>query len=151
MASTQNNGSPPAAASSPSEGHTTVIVLFVSLGGLFLLASLSAALCIFIQKKRNKVVQKSDVINVDEHLKVHEAIAPGPNGTQSVILTIEDDVHVQEQIKKNEVSREGFHAKPTDSAEGLQSKGNTKEDLLANADNTASSARSSHHLIEHKH
>ncbi|KAF5197009.1 leucine-rich repeat extensin-like protein [Thalictrum thalictroides] len=136
MASIQNNGIP----TSPSGGHTTVIVLFVSLGGIFFLACLFAAICFFIKKKRNKVVQKSEVINVDEHLKVHEAIAPGPHGTQAVVLTIEEDVHVQEQIKKNELSREG-----------LEGKNNTKEELLAVADNAASSAPSAHHLLELKH
>ncbi|EXB40985.1 hypothetical protein L484_020720 [Morus notabilis] len=88
---------------SPTPGHysTVIVVVFVSLGGLFFLAFLSVALCCFIKKKK-RVDEKAEIINFDEHKKVQEAIVPGPNGEQVKILTIEEDVHIDEEIKKAE-------------------------------------------------
>ncbi|XP_050213259.1 protein TRACHEARY ELEMENT DIFFERENTIATION-RELATED 6 [Mercurialis annua] len=86
----------------PSNDSTTVIVVvFVSLGGVLFFAFLAFALCCFI-KKRNKKLQETDLIRVDEHLKVKEAIVDGPRGPKSVVLEIEDDLHVDEVIKKQE-------------------------------------------------
>lgn len=46
--------------------------------------------------------EKAEIIHFDEHKKVQEAIVPGPNGEQVKILTIEEDVHIDEEIKKAE-------------------------------------------------
>ncbi|OVA00288.1 hypothetical protein BVC80_1495g78 [Macleaya cordata] len=129
--------------------NTTIIIVFVSLGGLFFLAFLSVALCCFIKKKKKKMVQKTEIINIDEHMKVQEAIIPGPHGTQAAILSIEEDVHIQEGIKKNERVGEGFHAKSVESNEGLHdinSAESTSHDLAVGA----SSLGSNHQLLEHK-
>ena len=42
----------------------------------------------FTKKKKKKMVQETDIIRVDEHLKVKEASVPGPNGVQGVVLEI---------------------------------------------------------------
>ncbi|KAJ6991145.1 protein TRACHEARY ELEMENT DIFFERENTIATION-RELATED 7 [Populus alba] len=97
----------------PTPGHhsTVIIVVFVSLGGLFFLAFLSVALCCFIKKKKKKTVQKTEILEFDEHTKVHEAIVPGPHGEKITVLNIEEDVHLVEEIKKNEKLTEGSHIK----------------------------------------
>ena len=92
---------PPPPPSPPSDNHPTVIVIvFISFGSLLFLAFLAAALFCFLNKKK-KAVQEVEIIHVDEHKKVREAIIPGPRGTQSVILSIDDDVHIDERIAKN--------------------------------------------------
>ena len=97
----------------PTPGHhsTVIIVVFVSLGGLFFLAFLSVALCCFIKKKKKKTVQKTEILEFDEHTKVQEAIVPGPHGEKITVLNIEEDVHLVEEIKKNEKLTEGSHIK----------------------------------------
>ncbi|KAF6154904.1 hypothetical protein GIB67_018341 [Kingdonia uniflora] len=124
----------------PSENHTTFIVVFVSLGGLFFLAFLSVALCCFIKKKR-KIVQKTEILNVDEHLKVQEAIMPGPHGTETVILSVEEDIHIQEVIKKNETVGQGLHGRSVNGDEDLHAK---------SVEIGESSSGPSHQLIEPK-
>ncbi|XP_052201509.1 protein TRACHEARY ELEMENT DIFFERENTIATION-RELATED 7-like [Diospyros lotus] len=108
---------PPPPPPSPSDnGSTTVIVIvFVSFGGLLFLAFLAVALCCFI-KKRKKMVQETDIVHVDERLKVKEAIVPGPHGPQAVVLSVEEDVHVGEEILKKEKSLEGMQAKSVEMA-----------------------------------
>ncbi|KAL8110592.1 uncharacterized protein LOC141672984 [Apium graveolens] len=83
--------------------HTVIVVIFVSLGGIFFLAFLSVALFCFLKKKK-KTVQETDIVKIDEHLTIKEAIIPGPHGPQTVILSVEDDIHIQEDIRKNESS-----------------------------------------------
>ncbi|KAL4271429.1 hypothetical protein GQ457_13G010560 [Hibiscus cannabinus] len=80
--------------------HTVIIVVFFSCGGFFLLACAVVVLYCFL--KRKKKVEETDLVHVDERLKVKEAIVPGPHGPQAVILGIEDDVHVTEDIVKTE-------------------------------------------------
>ncbi|OVA06592.1 hypothetical protein BVC80_6729g4 [Macleaya cordata] len=101
--------------------HTTIIIVFVSLGGLLFLAFLSVALCCFMKRKK-KMVQETEIINIDEHMKFQEAIVPGPHGKQAVLLSIEEDVHIQEAIKKNERVGEGLNTKSVESNEGLHGK-----------------------------
>ncbi|KAM0947275.1 hypothetical protein DsansV1_C08g0084431 [Dioscorea sansibarensis] len=84
-----------------------IIIVFVSLGGLFLLAFLAA--CCFI-KKKNKSTHKTEVINVEDHVHVHEAIVPGPHGQQVVILDVDEDIKVQKDINKSEVVGEASRA-----------------------------------------
>ncbi|TXG53108.1 hypothetical protein EZV62_022277 [Acer yangbiense] len=76
---------------------------------------LPTILCCYIKKKKRKTVQKTDIVHVDEHLKVKEAIVEGPHGRQAVLLEIEDDLHVDEEIKKKETYGEGLHAKSAES------------------------------------
>ena len=74
------------------------------------------------------------MIHFDEHRKVNEVIVPGPHGPQAVILSVEDDVHFDEVIRKDEKFGEGLHAK---SAEGQPGSG-------------TSSSGFHHHHLEHK-
>ncbi|GFS37549.1 hypothetical protein Acr_00g0052610 [Actinidia rufa] len=57
------------------------------------------------------MVQETDIIHIDEHLKVKEASVPGPHGARTVALTIDDDVHVEEQKRKREKFGEDGHVK----------------------------------------
>ncbi|KAL3591452.1 hypothetical protein D5086_010092 [Populus alba] len=123
----------------PTPGHhsTVIIVVFVSLGGLFFLAFLSVALCCFIKKKKNKTVQKTEILEFDEHTKVQEAIIPGPHGEKITVLNIEEDVHLVEEIKKNEKLAEGSHIK-------------LAHDHPLDSDIATSSSRSNQQHLEHK-
>ncbi|XP_057468857.1 protein TRACHEARY ELEMENT DIFFERENTIATION-RELATED 7A-like [Actinidia eriantha] len=105
---------PPPPPSSPDSHSTVIVIVVVSFGGLFFLAFLAIALCCFIKKKKKKTVQETDIVHVDEHLKVKEAVVPGPHGTQAVVLSIEEDVRVEEERRKNEKVGEGMHAKSAD-------------------------------------
>lgn len=84
------------------------------------------------------MVEETDIIHVDEQRKVEVAIIEGPQVPQAVILSIEDDVHIDELIRKNEKFGEGLHDK---SADG-RSAGNLKE--------RTSSSGFDHHHLEHK-
>ncbi|KAK3007258.1 hypothetical protein RJ639_016241 [Escallonia herrerae] len=123
----------------PPPGHhsTVIIVVFVSLGGLFFLAFLSVALCCFLKKKKKKTRQETDIIKVDEHLKVHEVIIPGPHGAETVVLSIDEDIHIQEEIKKNETVGKASHI--VSAAEHPQALGTV-----------ASTSGSGHHHLDHK-
>ncbi|TYJ10964.1 hypothetical protein E1A91_A11G243800v1, partial [Gossypium mustelinum] len=93
----------------PSGHHSTVIVIvFVSIGGLFFFAFLSVALFCFIKKRAKKTVQKTEILSIDEHVKVEEAIVPGPHGAQNTVLLVEDDIRIDEEIKKNKNTSEGL-------------------------------------------
>ncbi|KAL2476540.1 putative leucine-rich repeat extensin-like protein 3 [Abeliophyllum distichum] len=94
----------------PTPGHHTVIIfIFVSLGGLFFLAFLSVALFCFLKKRKKRIIHETDKVKIDEHIKVHEDIVTGPHGTKAVVLTIDDDVNIEEVIKKNEVVGKSSH------------------------------------------
>ncbi|KAK1404036.1 putative leucine-rich repeat extensin-like protein 3 [Heracleum sosnowskyi] len=86
---------------------TVIVVVFVSLGGFSFLAFVLFALCCFI-KYRKKASQEADNVRVDEHMKIKEDIV---EGTKAVVLTIEDDIHIEEDIRKNEKFGEGMHEK----------------------------------------
>ncbi|CAL5206452.1 unnamed protein product [Lathyrus oleraceus] len=49
----------------------------------------------------------SDIIRIDEHKKGNETIVPGPFGQQAVVISVEDDLHVNEARK----SEKHGHAK----------------------------------------
>ncbi|KAJ4970787.1 hypothetical protein NE237_003886 [Protea cynaroides] len=95
----------------PGNDTTIIIVVFVSFGGLFFLACLSVALCCCFmkKKKKKKIIEETEIVNVDEHSKVHEAILPGPHGTEAVVLCVEEDLHIEE-IKEEKVDDEGSHS-----------------------------------------
>lgn len=107
---------PPPPPPSPDHGPTVVVIIFISCGGIFFLAFLAIAIFCFIKKTKNKKkrVQETEIIHVDKHLKVKEGIVQGPHGAEAVALSFEDDVHVVDEIKKNEMSVEGKHVKSTD-------------------------------------
>ncbi|KAL0016250.1 hypothetical protein SO802_003319 [Lithocarpus litseifolius] len=115
---------PPPPPPPPSDNHPTVIVIvLISFGSLLFLAFLAAALFCFLKKKKKKAVQEVEIIHVDEHRKVNEAIIPGPYGKQSVILSMEDDVHLDEVIAKNEkFGHAGLHAKAAQGESGSTNK-----------------------------
>ncbi|KAA8546521.1 hypothetical protein F0562_002740 [Nyssa sinensis] len=126
---------PPPPPPSP-DNHTIVIVIvFVSFGGLLFLAFLATTLCCFIKKKKKKTVQEIDIVHVHEHLEVKEAIAPGPHGPQAVVLSITDDIHVDEEIKKNEKFEEADNIHGALEDEASTSMTNSSHD---------------HHHLEHK-
>ncbi|XP_047983775.1 protein TRACHEARY ELEMENT DIFFERENTIATION-RELATED 7A-like [Salvia hispanica] len=88
---------------SPDNGPTVVIVVFASFGCFFFAAFCCFALWCFIKKRREKkTVNETDIVRTDEHIRVKEAIVQGPNGPELVVLSIEDDKHIQEEIIKNE-------------------------------------------------
>lgn len=104
----------------------------MSFGGLFFLAFLAAALFCFMKKKK-KTVQETKVIDVDDHLTVHEAIMPGQ---QAVILSVEEDLRIHEEIKKNE---------------GRQTRSTESSSPLGPPDTEAASpSHTKHHFLEHK-
>lgn len=48
-------------------------------------------------------MEETDEVRVEKHVQVHEDIVAGPHGTQTVVLTIDEDVHIEEEINKTEV------------------------------------------------
>lgn len=84
------------------------------------------------------MVQETDIKHVDEHLKVKEGIVQGPHGAEAVVLSFEDDVHVVEEIKKNEMSVEGKHVKSTDEISSALEEG------------TSTSSSRQHDHLEHR-
>ncbi|KAI3672823.1 hypothetical protein L6452_38923 [Arctium lappa] len=84
---------------------TIVFIVFYSFGCACFLALASVALYCFIKKSKcTKTTEKDEMMHVDEHLKVKEDILEGPNGTKTVAITIDDDLHVHEnkESSKNE-------------------------------------------------
>lgn len=60
------------------------------------------------------------MIHVDEHKKIKEQIVEGPHGKlEAVVLSVEDDIHVDEVIgkKENESFGKGLNAKSADAIE----------------------------------
>nr|GFB44848.1 tracheary element differentiation-related 6 [Tanacetum cinerariifolium] len=55
--------------------------------------------CFFLKRR----VSKTEMVHVDEHLKVSENVLQGPN-RKAVSITIDDDLHIdeEEEYRKNE-------------------------------------------------
>ncbi|KAI0529409.1 hypothetical protein KFK09_001958 [Dendrobium nobile] len=100
---------PPPQPAPPSPPQTVIIIVFVSLGGLFFLAFLAAALFCFMKKKKKKMVDEKEAVDVDDHIHVHETIVQGPHGEQLINLSVEEDIRAQEVIKKDELIVAGSH------------------------------------------
>ncbi|KAI3672824.1 hypothetical protein L6452_38924 [Arctium lappa] len=84
---------------------TVIFVIFVSFGCVFFLGFVVFALCCIVKKlKCSKTADKSELVHVDEHLKVSENAVQGSNGMKVVSITIDDDLHVDEKedYRKNE-------------------------------------------------
>ncbi|XP_057972968.1 protein TRACHEARY ELEMENT DIFFERENTIATION-RELATED 7A-like [Malania oleifera] len=100
---------PPPPPYSPDNQPTVIIVVVLSLlGGLFFLAFLSVLLCCFCfikkrREKKKKIVQENDTVDAEKHRKVTETIVKGPHGEETVVLTVEDDVQIEEEIRKTGV------------------------------------------------
>ena len=90
---------------------TVVVVVFVSLGGLCLLAFVPFAVFCFLKCRKKKTSQEADHVHVDEHMNIKEKIVQGPLGGKAVVVTIEDDVHVEEEMRKNEQIAQAMHMK----------------------------------------
>ncbi|CAK9309719.1 unnamed protein product [Citrullus colocynthis] len=100
----------------PPDGHTAIIVIvFISLGScLFFVAFVAAVVCCFIKKRKKKSSPQEvvEAIRIDGHRKVHENVVEGGHVQQAVMVTIEDDVHIDEIIKKKEYGHgHGLHGK----------------------------------------
>ncbi|KZV41766.1 hypothetical protein F511_22577 [Dorcoceras hygrometricum] len=93
---------PPPPPPSPDHGPTIIIVVFISLGCVLFLAFCLLAPWCFLKKRKAKATEETDVIRIDEHLKIKEAIVEGPHGQRSIVLSIEDDKHVEEEIVKTQ-------------------------------------------------
>ncbi|KAG2250155.1 hypothetical protein Bca52824_080291 [Brassica carinata] len=76
--------------------------LSFSLGCVMFLAFLVFVICFMIKKKCKKNSNKSEIVRVDEHYKMNEAIVEGPHGPEAVVLSVEDDVHIEDLVKKGE-------------------------------------------------
>lgn len=110
-----------------------IFIVFVSFGGLFFLLFLAAVICWYIKKKKKhtKKTQQTELVHVDEHYKVKEAIVNGPDGPKAVVLEIEDDVHFDE-LKNKENKTSSLEASAVASSSGPKTPNNH------------------HHQIEHK-
>lgn len=84
---------------------------------------LAFALFCCIQKRKKKKTQQADIVHIDEHKKVTETIVPGPFGKPTVVISVEDDVHVDEVIKKNAQLGHGLHGEASKAHE--QDQGNS--------------------------
>ncbi|GMJ02402.1 hypothetical protein HRI_003909400 [Hibiscus trionum] len=85
--------------------HRVIIIVLFSCGGFIFLACAAVALYCFLYRK--KKVEETDLVHVDEHLKVKEAVVSGPHGPHAVVIGIEDDFHVTEDIVKTEKVERG--------------------------------------------
>lgn len=113
--------------------------MFVSLGGLFFLAFLAAALCCFVKKKK-KATAEMDTISVDEQVRVHETVVPGPHGEPVVLVSVDEDIRIHEEIKKGKLVGESSHALVAAEAPNT-------DDASAGA---APASSRHHHLLDHK-
>lgn len=117
------------------QGTTTIIVIFVSFGGILFIALLSATLYCFIKKmKKKRSAQEVEILSVDRHLKVKEAVEKDSHGNEEVAITIEGDEHVEEKNMKNEKIEKGCSHEMSD---GIVSE-------------ASSSGSHHHHYLHHK-
>ncbi|KVH99639.1 hypothetical protein Ccrd_022122 [Cynara cardunculus var. scolymus] len=92
---------------------TVVFVVFVSFACVFFLGFTVLALCCVLKwLKCSKTANKSELVHVDEHLKVTENAVQGPNGMKVISITIDDDLHADEKedCTKNEKFGKDVHS-----------------------------------------
>ncbi|ESQ29835.1 hypothetical protein EUTSA_v10012251mg [Eutrema salsugineum] len=94
---------PPHVLPPPPPGHhsTVIIVIVISLGSLFFLAFLAAALFCYLKKRRVSSL-KTEITMFDEHVKVQQVIVPGPHGEPTRVVMLEEDIHLEGDILKTE-------------------------------------------------
>ncbi|KAK1435543.1 hypothetical protein QVD17_01309 [Tagetes erecta] len=91
---------------------TTIFVVFVSFGGVCFIALASFALWFVVKKSKcSKTSNKQEMVHVDEHVKVKKNIVQGLNGMKAVSITVDDDLHVDEEKEciKNEKIGKNLH------------------------------------------
>ena len=49
---------------------------------------------------------ETDFVNVEDHVRVNGAVVPGPHGEQVVIFSVDEDLRVNEEVKRVEADRE---------------------------------------------
>lgn len=86
----------------PDHDTTVIVVVFVSLGCVLFIAFLAFVICFLIKKKSKKHCEKTETVRVDEHFKMKEAIVEGPHGPEAVVLSVEDDVRIEDVTRKGE-------------------------------------------------
>ncbi|WCJ43425.1 tracheary element differentiation-related 6 [Euphorbia peplus] len=117
-------------ASSDNTTTTVVVIVFVSFGGLLFLGCVAVAVCCLIKKKKKERVD--EIVRLDEHLKVKKAIVEGPHGPQAVVLEIEDDVHLDKVIHKDDKFGKALHSKPLEIEESSAASSNHSHPQLQN-------------------
>ncbi|KAK4273935.1 hypothetical protein QN277_017234 [Acacia crassicarpa] len=142
---------PPPAPVPPSPAphhHTVIVVVFVSLGGLLFLSLLAFALFCFIKRRKKKASQEMGMVHFDEHKKVKEEIVPGPFGQKVVVMTVEDDVHIDAEVKKKEKFGDGLHAESSSTSgnDQINSSGHVQD--VGNA--SSGMEHHHHHELQHK-
>jgi preprotein translocase subunit YajC len=118
MASTQPNNPP-----------IVIVVVVVCSGGLILLSLITFVLFCFFQKRKEKKTQETDIIHIDEHKKGKENIVSGPFGQQAVEISVEDDVHVDEE-KRKETLDHGLHAESSSAITRIDEHKKGKETIV---------------------
>lgn len=103
-----------------------------------MLSMLAFALFCCVQKRKKK--QETDIVHINEHKKITENIVPGPNGQPLVVVTVEDDVHIDEVIKKNAEVGHALHAEA--------SKVEPNQDNVSSSNEVATTTSPGH---EHSH
>jgi preprotein translocase subunit YajC len=118
MASTQPNNPP-----------IVIVVVVVCAGGLVLLSLITFVLFCFFQKRKEKKTQETDIIHIDEHKKGNETIVSGPFGQQAIEILVEDDVHVDEE-KRKETLDHGLHAESSSAITRIDEHKKGKETIV---------------------
>ena len=72
---------------------------------------MAAAFFCFVKKRKEKTIEETEIIHIDEHRKIKEAIVAGPHGScETTVLSVEDDIHITEEIVRSEkVGEKGLH------------------------------------------
>lgn len=81
-------------------------MVFVSLGGLLLLACLAALFC-WHKKRRCRTESKAEVLNYSDHVHVHKASVHGGGGPGGAVrVSVDEDVKFQEAVRKQDAAGE---------------------------------------------
>ncbi|KAI4389739.1 hypothetical protein MLD38_001935 [Melastoma candidum] len=95
---------------SPDHHPTVIVVVIVLCGGVFLAFVVATLLFWFLKRRRKtkRTHEEIDVLHADKHRKVKEEIIKGPHGMEAVVVTVEDDAHVDGRIIKED-GKEKLH------------------------------------------
>ena len=111
---------------------------------------LAFALFCCVQRKKKKKTQETDVIHFDEHRRVNETIVPGPFGRNTVVVTVEDDVHIDEEIIKSEKVGHNLHAKSSSPPEADQGSSSSIAQVADTHPSAPQHHDDHHHQLENK-